>query len=61
MCHQVDEVTGYAKFGGDRFMGVFWGDVHFLNYHSFFIYIHLVYTLDPLTEYSTGCWYCNPL
>ena len=39
MDDQVGEGTRYAKFGGDRFTGVFWGDVHFWNYHSFFTYI----------------------
>ena len=42
MNDQVGQGTRYAKFGGDRFTGVFWGDVHFLEL-SFFFYIYSVF------------------
>ena len=40
MDDQVGQETRYAKFGGDRFTGVFWGDVRFLEL-SFFFYIYI--------------------
>ena len=43
MDDQVGQGTRYAKFGGDRFTGVFWGDVRFLEL-SFFFYIGPTYT-----------------
>ena len=38
MDDHVGEGTRCAKFGEDRFTGVFWGDVRFLEL-SFFFYI----------------------
>jgi len=39
MDDQVGEGTRYAKFGRDRFTGVFWRDVRFLELSFFFTYI----------------------